>query len=397
MGGHQMVSARRGVGSRPMVMATSLALVTAILTQLPAASQSPSAAGSSAAPGASTGPATSPVPVDVGAIRWKGSDPPKGFDPDPGKGTSPMAFDLGVGADGRFLLAGVVNQGFTPLRAVVWGSDDGGTWKALKGKVPDGSQAAAVLATEDGFLIAGDVNGSAPLLLSSDGTRLAPLDAPAEGLPTGRLFGLERTPLGLVAPGADAAGASTVWISADGISWTGAPIPEAAYVIHAAVADDGTLVVLGQQQDADGNRAPTIWTSTDGVAWTARPFPVEPGDWSVPDLERTPVGLIATLKGQDASSAWLSTDGVSWTQVLEAPSRIIVGTAGTEAILLGTNAWWHSADGVTWDEAAARAFKDHTVETSAVRPDGAVIAAGYESFGVQGSAVRTWIGRVPVP
>ena len=67
------------------------------------------------------------------------------------------------------------------------------------------------------------------------------------------------------------------------------------------------------------------------------------------------------------------------------------------AILLGTDAWWHSADGVTWDEAAARAFGGYSVEASAQRADGALIAAGYESFGVDGSAVRTWIGRVPTP
>jgi len=390
-----MASTPRRVASRPIVLATALASAAVLAGQLSAVSQSPSAPVGSGPVGSIAAP-VSPAPVDVAAITWKQAKASKGFGPRDG---ALLVSDMAVGADGRFLLVGVDRDLSPDRKAVVFGSDDGVRWKRLKGALPKGSAAAGVVATPDGFLIVGDVDSSGSLLLTSDGTKVARLDAPADGLPTGRLFGIVLGPDGYVAAGTDAAGAATMWTSPDGRTWVGVPLPEAAYVIHVAVADDGTLVALGNQQDADGNRTPTIWSSVDGVAWTMRPLPVDPGNWSLADLERTPVGLLASLVNQGAGSVWLSPDGVTWTHVLDTSSRAMAGTAGTEAILLGTDAWWHSADGATWQEAAA-SFDGLSPETSAVRADGAVIAAGFEftPTSMEGSGwSRTWVGRVPAP
>jgi hypothetical protein len=385
--------------SRATLGASTLALLALASLQAPVASQSPSVSPSPAAPGASSAAVASAGPVDVASLRWKQSKRSKGFGPRDG---SPLVFDMAVAPSGRVLAVGV-DSDITPARtAVVWGSDDGVRWKKLKGSLPKGSAAAAIVPTDDGFLIAGDVNQAGSLLLTSDGTRVAAVDAPADALPTGPLYALARTPMGLVAAGADGHGAATIWTSADGLSWAGTPVPEALYVIHVAVADDGTIAALGIQQDADGARTPTVWTSTDGTTWAATALPVEPGAWSVPDLEATPVGLIATVsQGANGGLAFLSPDGVTWTQVLQTPGVATVGTAGPEAVLFGPDTWWHSPDGTTWTEVAAKSFDGYRIETSAIRPDGAVIAAGYLRGPMTApepmDSVRTWLGAAPQP
>jgi hypothetical protein len=394
----QMTSTTRSLQYRSTLGATGLALLALACLGGPVSSQSP-AVPASAAPGASQAAAGSAAPVDVASLRWKQSKRSKGFGPRDG---SPLVFDMAVSPTGRFLLVGVDSDITPKRRAVVWGSDDGVRWAKLKGSVPKGSAAAAIVPTEDGFLIAGDVNGAGPLLLSSDGTRVAALDAPVEALPTGPLYALARTPVGLVAAGADSRGAATMWTSADGRSWTGTPLPEALYAVHVAVADDGTIVALGIHQEADGARTPTTWTSTDGTTWTAAALPVEPASWSVPDLEATPLGLVAAIsQGGGAGVAFLSRDGITWTQVLETPGVVTVGTAGAEAVLFGPDTWWHSADGTTWTEAATKSFDGYRIETSAVRPDGAVIAAGYLRGPMTApepvDATRTWVGGTTVP
>ena len=380
---------------RSTLSAVALALTALVSAQAPAASQSPSVPPASVAPGASAAVASA-APVDVASIRWKQSKKSKGFGPRDG---SPLAFDMAVGPTGRFLLVGVDKDRTPSRRAVIFGSDDGVKWTKLKGTIPKGSAAAGVVATDTGFLIVGDMNGTGPLLLTSDGTTVAALDAPEAGLPTGKLYSVANTPVGLVAAGADASGVVTMWTSADGIAWTGSAVPDAAYIIHVAVADDGTIVALGIQQDENQVRTPTVWTSTDGLTWTPAALPVEPGSWSVPDLEATPLGLVATAsQGPDPGQVFLSTDGVTWSSVLEVPGVTTVGTAGTEAVLFGPDTWWHSPDGTTWTEAPAK-FGGYRIETSAVRPDGAVIAAGYLFSGFAAvestDSVRTWVGRAP--
>jgi hypothetical protein len=381
--------------SRPTLAAATLAFVAIACLQVPALSQSPSLPPPSVDPAASAVPVASAAVMDVAAIEWTRSRKAGDFDP-ARNGNSPLVFDLAKGPDGRLLLVGgIIDQLGQQARAAVWGSDDGARWTRLKGSVPKGSSANAIVATDDGFLIGGDVNRSDAMLITSDGTKLSKLDAPGEGLPTGTLFALERAPFGLVAAGEDAERRPTIWTSTDeGVTWTGTPIPDAAYVIHLALTDDGTVVALGTQGDEDARTA-TAWTSTDGVTWTASAFPVEPTPFGVPDLERTPVGLIATIGGDGpGAGAWPSTGGVTWTHVLASPGRKTVGTAGTEAILFGRDGWWHSPDGITWTEVPS-SWDDHTIETSVIRDDGAVIAAGYQ-FGPP-SAVRTWIGMPPTP
>jgi hypothetical protein len=342
-------------------------------------------------------PAASIGPIDVGSIRWKLSKKSKGFGPRDG---APNAFDMAVGPTGRFVMVGVDGDITAKRKAVVFGSDDGVRWTKLKGSIPKRSSAFGVIPTQDGFLIVGDVaDRTGPLLLTSDGSTVAAVDAPAEGLPTGPLYAIADTPVGLVAVGADGNGVSTIWTSPDGVAWTGTSVPDASYILHVAVTDDGTVVAFGNQGDpAAGSLSPTAWSSTDGVTWAPSPLPVEPGSWSVPDLERTPLGLLATVVSQGTGLVFLSQDGTTWTQVLEVPGVPTAGTAGTEALVFGPDSWWHSADGTTWTEAAAK-FDGYRIETSATRPDGAAIAAGnvFSDFGAMEAtdSVRTWVGRAP--
>lgn len=378
----------------------SLALGAVVLGQTPMASQSPSVPTGSAVPGSpgSAVPGPSVVPLDVAAIEWRRAKRSKGFDPDRAGG--PEAVGLAVGPDGRLLLVGTMYDiyGGVQVRALAWGSDDGVRWSPLKGKTPNVSSAKAVVTTDTGFLVVGDVGLSAPLLRQSDGTRLRALDTPKDGLPTGGLYDLARTPTGLVAAGTDADGKAVIWLSADeGMTWSGSPLPDALYVAQVAVTDDGTIVALGNQGTDPSVRVPTAWSSSDGVTWTATAFPLEAGSHSVPDLTRTPVGLLATvLTDSSEGTAWLSPDGVTWTQVLETPGRLVAGTAGTEAVVFGTDAWWHSADGSQWAKVDAPAFGGFVMEASAVRPDGAVVVVGHD--GASGAeSVRTWVGMPPAP
>jgi hypothetical protein len=334
--------------------------------------------------------------VDVASIRWKQSKKSKGFGPRDG---SPLVFDMAVGPTGRFLMVGVDKDRTPSRKAVIFGSDDGVKWTKLKGSIPKGSAAAGVVTTDTGFLIVGDVNETGPLLLTSDGTTVTALDAPEAGLPTGRLYAIADTPVGLVAAGADASGVPTMWTSADGIAWTGSAVADATYIIHVAVAENGTIAALGIQTDANQVRTPTVWTSADGLTWTPAALPVEPGSWSVPDLEATPLGLVATAsQGGDPGQVFLSADGATWTPVLQVPGVATAGSAGTEAVVFGEDTWWHSPDGTTWTEAAAK-FDGYRIETSAVRPDGAVVAGGYLFSGFAAvdptDSVRTWVGQAP--
>jgi hypothetical protein len=286
-------------------------------------------------------------------------------------------------------------------KAAVWGSDDGVKWKALKGSLPAGSEANAVLALDDGFLIAGLDDQGGALLRRSDGKRLLKPVA-SDVPPDGAVYDLARSSAGIHAAGMDGA-TPTVWTSTDGgATWSKAALEGGSRVVDIAAADDGTVAALGVVPTPDGQEQAAIWSSTDGGAtWTSTTLPVQGQRVSLPDLERTPVGLVAIVIARSDSggqaSAWSSQDGVTWQQALELPTSASVGTAGGEAIILGEDRWWHSPDGTTWTEVAEPEFGGYQVVTSGVRPDGSVVAAGFEFLGGVGSTVATWIGAPAAP
>jgi hypothetical protein len=400
-----MAGDQRRTRSRPVVAATVLSLAALTLVYAPVGSQSPEASGlpgastipgSSTVPGASVVPAGSAAPVDVEAIRWKQSKPGKGFGPRDG---SLVILDMAVNDAGRFLMVGIDKDRSPKRKAAIFGSDDGVKWTRLKGSIPKLSGAGTIVATDDGFLIGGDIDSTTALLLHSDGATILPADTASATPPTGPLNDIVRSPSGFVASGADGTGVPTMWSSADGMSWTGTPIDGAQYVGSVAVTDSGTAVVAGPQVDANGSRRPVTWSSTDGATWTPTPLPVPPGDWGWVDMDRTPIGLVGIVHGADGYLVFRSTDGVAWTQSLETSALTGVGSAGDEAILFGPDSWSHSADGVTWTSAKAKVFDGYEIHTSAVRPDGAIIAAGYQLGPFTAiepvDSSRTWIGKAP--
>jgi hypothetical protein len=393
MHGHRRSASVAVLGSIALTLAAGLGQVDA---QSPGASAEPSQLPAASVPAGSAAPAPSAAAIDVATLRWKKAKPAKVFHPSNG----PIASDLAVGANGRTLLAGLLMPPGAQQQAAVWGSDDGVKWSALKGSLPKGSAANAVIALDDGFLIAGSDDQGRALLRRSDGKRLSKLE-PSDTLPQGAIYDLARSRAGVHAAGLEGA-TPTVWTSADGgTTWSKATLDGGSRVVDIAATDDGTIAALGVVPTSDGLEQAAIWTSTDGGAtWTSTTLPVQGQHVSLPDLERTPVGLVATvIAHSDAggqASAWSSPDGITWQQVLELPTSASVGTAGGEAIILGSDSWWHSPDGVTWTEVDAPQFGGFAITTSAVRPDGSVVAAG-SLFSPTGGEVSTWIGAPAAP
>lgn len=359
-------------------VAMSVALLLATGTG-PVAAQSPSG---------SAGVWVSPAPWDVSALRWTRSEVIDG------SGEQTVVDDLAAGADGRILIVGGVLGEGSPT-AAAWASSDGLAWTRLAGELPDGSVAVDALATDDGFLVVtrSDTAGLGRLF-RTDGITLVPLDAPS-----GDLSELGRSPAGLHALGGD--DAPTVWTSTDdGTTWVPAVVTtEDAVASHLALADDGTIVVLGWLQEDDDLRVATAWSSADGGAtWTAARLPLDPDTWLATDLARTPIGLMARVVDPMTSEVQgvdlRSTDGVTWDAVLVSPGWGSVGTAGSEAIVFGTDAAWHSPDGRTWTEERWPTLNGFDIVASDVMPDGRVVAVGQ---GSAPSAPASFVGTQSPP
>jgi hypothetical protein len=162
---------------------------------------------------------------------------------------------------------------------VVWTSEDGFTWTRL----PHDEEAFAhsfmseVAAGPNGFVAAGQCLGPDRYVLwhSPDGSTWTRLDI---GLGSDPWF--DRVPR-LIAggPGYVWASQGTVWLSADGISWTYPDIdpveaaaethgrPHRAWIRGVAASAEG-LVAVGNAQLAENSPIyPALWTSVDGMVW----------------------------------------------------------------------------------------------------------------------------------
>jgi hypothetical protein len=169
---------------------------------------------------------------------------------------------------------------------------------------------------------------------------------------------------------------ATVWISADGITWTRAPHDDAVFSgVYAAFMND--IAVGGPGFVAVGIDSPIesdppsadidtmVWTSVDGITWARVPH--DPVLFGGPDDQRMSAvaaggpGLVAVGSDGDDAAVWTSPDGVAWTRVPHDEAvfggpgtyRISdVADTGSGLVAVGGDgdsaAVWTSPDGASW-------------------------------------------------
>ena len=130
-------------------------------------------------------------------------------------------------------------------------------------------------------------------------------------------------------------------------------------------------------------------TALDGLA---------PGFWSVPAMALTPAGFVLTLSEPGDSGSighvWWSADGKAWQETLvdDAGTLSVVGTAGTDALLIGHGQVLRSPDGITWTPSDESSFEGWDVRDLMTLDDGRLFADG-DAFSGMGSSMAVWIGE----
>lgn len=357
------------------------------------AAQSPSA-GPSGSPAASTAvPGGSPMGTAVGPITWQQVTKGKDFT------SGPAVYQVGQRPDGQLMVVGSVGGATGQPSGAAWTSPDGAKWSRVKLKAPKGSSITAIEDLGTTVVATGDAgDGTGLLWTSSDGTTWKV----GEHL-RGVIYDLAATPSGLVGTGAQD-GAATVWLSPDGARWQPQNLAPSGYALHVAAGPDGALVVAGVVTDTAGDRTPTVWSSTDGVAWTQTTVgELVPGRWSVPAMALTPAGYVLALtelaEGGAIGHIWSSPDGVSWTETLVDDSGPlgVVGTAGTDALVIGHGQVLRSPDAVTWTSTDEPSFQGWSVRDLMTLADGRLFAAG-DAQDPTGSSMAMWVGEAaPAP
>lgn len=234
-----------------------------------------------------------------------------------------------IAAGPRGLLAAVGERDGSRL----YFSADGRDWTSVRAEQhgPVGTNSAALVATDRGFLIVGN-----EVLASDDGLSWRRIASPAEDpdLGMGTPIAAAAGGPGLVAVGSD----NKAWYSTDGSDWTLADVPpplgeptqlvrpldrsQAQGVIEmlgVAVADRD-LVAWGTSNwvhdDGSSTFVPVLWASNDGVSWATVPVPQSTRYATVAG---GPNGFVV----EDSSDlwlsedVWLSADGRSWEHVAD--------------------------------------------------------------------------------
>jgi hypothetical protein len=206
-------------------------------------------------------------------------------------------------------------------------SADGQTWTRVPADQvpPNGANGAALVATDQGFLLIGT-----DVLASDDGLTWRRIADPisdsdlAAGTPIAATAGGP----GYVAVGAD----NKAWYSIDGTDWTMAEVPpplgepsrlarpldrtsEQGVVEMLGVAVSGRdLVAWGTSNwvhdDQTSTFLPVLWASSDGLTWTSVPAP-QPTRYAT--VAGGPNGFL--LLDTEYGAVWLSADGRSWEHV----------------------------------------------------------------------------------
>ena len=255
-------------------------------------------------------------------------------------GLSPNTMIVDVAAnDSEFLAVGVR---FTePRQRIVWRSSDGLTWSRSQG--PD-FDAAAVVATDRGWMVVGSGGLDARVATSQDGVTWAD-DRPEDMTSDTHDLAVQdvaydgRT---FAAGGYSSAleyreDRAVVWISEDGRRWE--RVADEAFEIPAAsgitsiVAGETGFVAIGEERIAEGDDPAfaVAWHSPDGSDWEqARLGPQDSG---------SPLSVTANSAGYVVHGAWFD------------------GTASHVRL-------WTSADGIAWETVDPVGLEPHLPRTS---------------------------------
>jgi hypothetical protein len=222
--------------------------------------------------------------------------------------------------------------------------------------------------------------------------------------PSGNLYSLLATDGGGFVGAGMEGGAATAWSSQDGATWQSQTLAPSGRAMHVAQGVDGSFVVAGVVTDEAGNGTPVIWNSDDGSTWTETALEgLTPGFWSVPAMALTPAGFVLTISepGPNGSigHVWWSADGKEWQETLVDDAGVLsaVGTAGTDALVIGHGQVLRSPDGVSWTPIDEPSFEGWSLRDVMTLGDGRLFADG-DSFSSTGSSMAVWIGEAdPVP
>jgi hypothetical protein len=268
--------------------------------------------------------------------------------------------DAAATADG-FVAAGAV-VGAPGVTAAVLGSADGRSWERLA-TLP-GTRVARIAAGPPGFLALGeDAAGQRVVLVSGDARRWEEVSSPAFGAAT--IADIAATDAGWVAVGSDG-GRARAWTSADGRSWSEAPmdgaepVPGIASVAVRAVTRSGTgLMALGTDDppcEGDPEWCPhfgAAWWSVDGNRWLRLPTDGPLGQWGQRVFAAGDAGFVIL----DGSAVLLSTDGYQWDEVPTngpAPRYLYVDRAVMAGDLFVVSGSWIAEEPATLGLGAAR-------------------------------------------
>jgi hypothetical protein len=289
---------------------------------------------------------------------------------------------------------------------MVWSSTDGETWMAVDDALFKRVELVDVAAAPSGFVAVGveSPDGDHPSTVvygSDDGRswrRLPPLPATGDTYPEAMAGGAQ----GVLVVGSDAAGATAVWRSDDARSFQRVTLtaPAADGVVDPHAVDDG-FIAVGIK---DG--APVLLRSADGAAWTASV--IDPAtDVDASNVVRGRWGIVvhgtATPDCGDPDSCpvedvgWWSADGTAFGRLPDGDSPVLNGVSllvpAEEHGLLaidGANAW-SSPDGWAWRSLPEPG--DGSVDLDdAVVQGGLIVAVGTE-FSDQDD---TYVGRIVV-
>jgi len=368
--------------NRPLSRAIGLGSAATLLVAMavPGAAQSPP-----------SDPPASPAVSDamaVGPIEWKRVTKGKDFT------SNPEVYSVAQLPDGRLVVVGDITDSAGPTGAM-WSSADGRKWTRAKIKAPAGSIIISV-AHAGTTIVATGANGDGTGLLwtSTDGSEWQSADGPS-----GVIYGLLASDAGGFVGAGVEGGAATVWSSPDGATWRSETLASSGRALHVAQGLDGSLVVAGAVTDEAGNSAPVTWYSEDGSTWTETALDGLPaGNWSVPAMAFTPAGFVLTLSEPGESGSighvWWSADGMAWQETLvdDAGTLSAVGTAGTDALLIGHGQVLRSPDGITWTPSGESSFEGWSVRDLMTLTDGRLFADG-DAFSGTGSSMAVWIGE----
>jgi hypothetical protein len=254
----------------------------------------------------------------------------------------PLRQALGDVAHGRrgWLAVGSTMTDASSTEPLFVTSADGQNWRripVLGPLAPTGDHdflaPHAVAAGPSGYVMAGEERGPAtvvPVLwFSSDlkrYTRAAKLPAGGTGV---RLYDVSATSSGYVAVGGAGRAeheTGVVWVSADGVNWTGRkpvlpPGATSAGLRH-VVLHGGHIVAAGTALTEDGRRAFGAVSDDNGSTWAFSWLPADRSS-AVQDLAATAEGVVAVgwhgVPGAGDGVAWTSEDGLTWQR--HAPSQ----------------------------------------------------------------------------